>query len=102
VTAVLTWSPLAATLVALAVVALALVTMMSLRAARDPAVQGRRGEGAGQPWWGSPAFWLAVSAASLVIGVLVLPRLFPAVVIFLPFLWIRRSRRPRRRSSDDV
>jgi hypothetical protein len=51
-----------------------------------------------RPWWGNPLLWVAVSAASLALGLFVSPKLFGGVIIFLPFLWVggwpRRERRP--------
>lgn len=41
-----------------------------------------------RPWWGNPLFWLAVSAVSIVLGLLVWPQLFGGVFLFLPFIWI--------------
>lgn len=63
--------------------------------------QGGRPPHAGgppRPWWGRPALWITVSVVSLILGLLVSPKLFGGVIIFLPFLWVggwpRRSRRP--------
>jgi len=42
-----------------------------------------------------PASWLALGAILVVLGVLVLPRRFGLVFLFLPMIWSRRARRPR-------
>ena len=51
-----------------------------------------------QPWWGSPVVWVAASAAFLLLGVFVFPRLFGFTILFLPFLLARSF--GRRRPED--
>lgn len=46
-------------------------------------------------WWGNPWLWVGVSLISLVLGLLVWPWLFGGVFVFLPFVWIGRSKEPR-------
>jgi hypothetical protein len=48
---------------------------------------------ADRPWWGSPWMWLGVSAMFLLLGLLVWPGLIGGTILFLPFVWISRSRR---------
>ena len=55
-----------------------------------------------RPWWGSPLLWLAVSAVFVLLGVFVAPHFLPGVVIFVPFLWIGRSRRSARTRNGVV
>jgi hypothetical protein len=43
-----------------------------------------------RPWWGNPLVWVGVSAAFVVLGLLVAPKLFGFAFLFLPFIWIRR------------
>jgi hypothetical protein len=45
-----------------------------------------------RPWWGNPLIWIAASGGFLLLGLFVAPRFLPGVVIFLPFVWIRRPR----------
>jgi hypothetical protein len=47
---------------------------------------------AGRPWWGNPWLWVGVSAVFLVLGIFVWPGLFGGVFVFLPFVWVARSR----------
>jgi len=42
-----------------------------------------------------PASWLVLGAILVVLGVLVVPRLFGFVFLFLPMIWSRRARGPR-------
>ena len=42
-----------------------------------------------------PAPWIVLGAVLLVLGVLVMPRLFGFVFLFLPMIWSRRARGPR-------
>jgi hypothetical protein len=58
------------------------------RGTRDP----------GRPWWGSPVVWVAASAAFVLLGVFVFPRLFGFTILFLPFLLARSF--GRRRPED--
>ena len=52
---------------------------------RDPSPPAR-------PWWGSPWLWIGVSAAFLVLGLVVWPGLFGGVFLFIPFVWVTRPR----------
>jgi hypothetical protein len=52
-----------------------------------------------RPWWGSPAVWIAASAAFVLVGVFVFPRLFGFTILFLPFVLARSF--GRRRSEDE-
>ena len=54
---------------------------------RDPARPHR-------PWWGNPWLWVGVSAAFVVLGALVWPGLFGGVFLFIPFVWLSRSKEP--------
>lgn len=54
---------------------------------RDPA-QRRR------PWWGNPWLWVGISAGSVVLGLVVWWGLFGGVVLFVPFMWLSRSKTP--------
>ncbi len=47
-----------------------------------------------RPWWANPWLWLAVCACSLVLGYVVWPGLFGSMLIVLPLVWIRRTRKP--------
>jgi hypothetical protein len=49
-----------------------------------------------RPWWANPWLWLSVSAAFLVLGLFVSPKLLGGVFLFIPFLWVWMPRRPRR------
>lgn len=55
---------------------------------RDPAPPDR-------PWWGSPWLWIGVSAAFLVLGLVVWPGLFGGVFLFVPFVWVARPKPDR-------
>jgi hypothetical protein len=47
-------------------------------------------------WWGSPWLWLAICAASVLLGWLVWPGLFALVLIVVPLVVLHHpSRRPR-------
>jgi hypothetical protein len=46
----------------------------------------------GRPWWGDPWLWVGVSAVFVVLGIFVWPGLFGGVIVFLPFVWVARSR----------
>jgi hypothetical protein len=50
--------------------------------------------GGDRPWWGNPLVWIGVCVVSLALGALVWPGLFGVTFILLPFVWIRRPRRP--------
>ena len=54
---------------------------------RDRAEQRR-------PWWGSPWIWVGVSAVSVVLGLLVWRGLLGGVFLFIPFVWLSRSKAP--------
>ena len=48
----------------------------------------------GRPWWGNPWIWVGVSAVSVVLGLLVWPGLLGGVFLFIPFVWLSRSKAP--------
>jgi hypothetical protein len=48
-----------------------------------------------RPWWGSPWLWIGVSAAFVVLGLVVWPGLFGGVFLFIPFVWVARPRPDR-------
>jgi hypothetical protein len=83
-------STLATILVPAAVVALAIAGALAWRerAVREP----------GRPWWGNPATWVVVCAATVLLGVFVFPRLLGFGFLLLPFVWTRGHR--RRREQD--
>jgi hypothetical protein len=78
--------------------ALALAVRLGHRYGGDvDLVRGRRD----RPWWGHPGVWLLISAAFVLLGVFVFPKLFGFTFVFLPFLWIGglwRRRPPQDRS----
>ncbi|HEX5950806.1 MAG TPA: hypothetical protein VFZ96_07375 [Actinomycetota bacterium] len=43
-----------------------------------------------------PAPWIVVGALLLILGVVLVPRLLGFAFLFLPLIWSRRSRGPRR------
>jgi len=47
-----------------------------------------------RPWWGNPWIWVGVSAVSVVLGLLVWPGLLGGVFLFIPFVWLSRSKAP--------
>jgi len=49
---------------------------------------------ASHPRWTNPWLWAGVSAASVVLGFLVWPGFFGGVFLFIPFLWVSRSKPP--------
>lgn len=59
-------------------------------------VRGRRNK----PWWGHPGLWLLVSAAFVLVGLFVFPKLFGFTFLFLPFVWIGGLWRGRPRDGD--
>ena len=71
------------------VAAVAGIVAFRNRGTRDP----------GRPWWGSPGVWVAASAAFVLLGIFVFPRLFGFTILFLPFLLARSF--GRRRQEDD-
>jgi hypothetical protein len=48
-----------------------------------------------RPWWGSPWLWVGVSAAFLVLGLVVWPGLLGGVFLFIPFVWVSRPKPDR-------
>lgn len=46
------------------------------------------------PWWANPWLWVGVSAASLVLGYLVWPGFFGGAFLFVPFVWVSRTKSP--------
>lgn len=46
-----------------------------------------------------PAPWIVVGALLLILGVVLMPRLLGFTFLFLPLIWSRRSRGPRRRDG---
>ncbi len=56
--------------------------------ARDP------GRAPSRAWWGNPWLWVGVSAVFVVLGIFLWPGLFGGVVLFLPFVWVSRTRPP--------
>jgi 4-aminobutyrate aminotransferase len=47
-----------------------------------------------RPWWGNPWIWVGVSAVSVALGLLVWPGLLGGVFLFIPFVWLSRSKAP--------
>lgn len=43
-----------------------------------------------------PAPWIALGAIVLLLGVVIMPRILGFTFLFLPMIWSRRARRPRR------
>lgn len=80
-------------LVVVLFVALVAVTAVVLAAAGRLAPRGLGDERGRRPLWGNPLLWLGVSAVFAFLGLVVAPRLFGGVVLFLPLLWVGRSRR---------
>jgi hypothetical protein len=60
-----------------------------------PAIAGPEGHRSPRPWWGNPLVWLGVSAVFVFLGLVVAPRLFGGIFLFLPLIWLGRSRRRR-------
>lgn len=54
---------------------------------RDPGQQPR-------PWWGNPWLWVGISAAFVVLGLVVWRGLLGGVFLFVPFVWLSRSKAP--------
>ena len=54
---------------------------------RDPAHRRR-------PWWANPWIWVGVSALCVVLGVVWWRGFFGGVFLFVPFLWLSRSKAP--------
>lgn len=56
-----------------------------------------------RPWWGRPIPWIAISAAFVLLGLFVFPRLLGFTFLFLPLLWVgglgRRRQDPGRRKD---
>jgi hypothetical protein len=59
--------------------------LVTARGARPPA---------GRPWWATPWVWIGASIISVLLGVFVWPGLFAGTVIFIPFVWVSRSKPP--------
>jgi hypothetical protein len=78
---------------AIFVAVVAAVVAFRNRGTRDPE----------RPWYASPVAWVAGSAAFLLLGVFVFPRLFGFTILFLPFLLARSfgRRRPEDRERRD-
>ena len=72
-----------------------------LAASRSPGArafeEGAEAERFGRPWWGRPLVWVGACAVLALLGLVVAPRLFGVVFLFLPFIWIGRFRRRLRR-----
>jgi Na+/proline symporter len=45
-----------------------------------------------RPWWGNPLIWIGVSAVFILLGIFVAPHFFPAVIFFIPLVWIGKPR----------
>jgi hypothetical protein len=54
---------------------------------RDPRQQRR-------PWWANPWLWVGISAVFVVLGLVVWRGLFGGVFLFVPFVWLSRSKAP--------
>jgi len=69
-------------------------------AARREAASSRRPEPPGppRPWWGNPWLWLAIAAASVLLGAFVWTGLFALVLVVIPLVVLQR---PRRRTQVD-
>lgn len=81
--------------IAIFVVLMALALFGVSRAFR--VVEGRSGPWLDErPWWGRPWTWVMISALLVFLGVFVAPRYLGGIVILLPFVWMWRSRSPRR------
>lgn len=86
-------------IVALFVVAVAVVALVLWATGRTGGRAAVGGERPRRPLTRSPAFWVGVCAVSLVLGIVVAPRLFGTLIVFLPFILAgglgrRRPRRP--------
>lgn len=46
------------------------------------------------PRWTNPWLWVSLSAAFAVLGFLVWPAFYGGVLLFIPFVWISRSKPP--------
>ena len=46
-----------------------------------------------RPWWGRPALWIGLAAILVLLGVFVAPQFLGGVVLFVPFIWVRRGPR---------
>jgi hypothetical protein len=46
------------------------------------------------PWWANLWLWVGVSAAFVALGFLVMPAFFGGVLLFVPFVWVSRSKPP--------
>ena len=54
---------------------------------RDPGQQQR-------PWWANPWLWVGFSAVSVVLGFVLWRGLLGGVFLFVPFVWLSRSKTP--------
>ena len=59
--------------------------------------EGAEAERFARPLWGSPLVWVGACAVLALLGLVVAPRLFGVVFLFLPFIWMGRFRRRQRR-----
>lgn len=59
--------------------------------------EGGEAERFARPWWGSPLVWVGACAVLALVGLVVAPRLFGVILLFLPFVWIGRFRRRQQR-----
>lgn len=68
------------------------------RAARlvepDMVTPPRDAQPAAHPGWANPWLWVGVSAAFVVLGFVAWPALFGGVFLFIPFVWMSRSKPP--------
>jgi O-antigen/teichoic acid export membrane protein len=85
-------SPLGVTLLAVAIVAAVVVSLVSF--ARRRAAEPDR------PWWQHSTVWVGVSAVFVLLGLFVAPKLLGFTFVFLPFLWTGGGRRPRQRAIN--
>ncbi|MGZ5212864.1 MAG: hypothetical protein ACXWEJ_00830 [Actinomycetota bacterium] len=54
---------------------------------RDPGQQRR-------PWWANPWLWVGISAGCVVLGLVVWRGLLGGVLLFVPSVWLSRSKAP--------
>lgn len=59
--------------------------------------EGGEEERFARPWWGSPVVWVGACAVLALVGLVVAPRLFGVIFLFLPLIWIGRFRRRQQR-----
>lgn len=41
-----------------------------------------------RPWWANPVVWALASGLFVLVGLLVAPKLFGGIFLFLPFIWM--------------